>query len=439
MLQFGFQDDGFWTEASLRYHFVQLSTMLYIADMAYNCGYKMNLYEHKIDGISLSDLYTSIIAVSFPGTMLPPVGDGYGRIDYIKNLWVYELLYTRTGKPEFAFLINQKTERSDNALWRGLGEIPQTAAPAEYSRLWLEHGYAILRTQEGPEYWQGDGNTLFASFSNNTGHAQADGLSIMFFGKNRLWLRDTECRNSGRKTFGSDVSQNLNWTTLAHNTVMIDNGNQVRNPRPLRVFDFTITPNVKQVCIGDMSGHLYEGVQQLRTCIATDNYVLDVFEVKADRPRDLAWITHIDADCDDTFSDDWKRSEWKSETGKVFLGERYASQETRQEFWETFVSDDKHFRIDAITTEPASYVKTQFPLKEGNSKAQMQMRMIETKTDSIVYVVLYRTGEQPIDEPVNLSIQEESATHDWNVALKFNDRHESHRITSIGNNIRKGY
>ncbi|MGE4489319.1 MAG: alginate lyase family protein [Kiritimatiellales bacterium] len=430
MLQYGFQDDSLWSEASLHYHFVQLSTMLFVADMAYHYGYQPNLYEHRIAGRSLTDLYASIIDVSFPDTLLPPVGDGYGRFRFLKNYGVYELLYTRTGNLEFAFLLNQNPVRSDDALWWGLSDIPKTDAPAMFSKLWLQHGYAVLRTQEGADYWNGEGRTLFASFSSNSGHAHADGLSIMLFWENHLWLRDTECRNSGRNTFYSDANQKLNWTTLAHNTVMIDGDSQVRNPAPLRVFEFAVTPDVKRLCIGDLSGHLYQGVQQLRTCIATADYVLDIFEIKADRPCDVAWITHVDADCDSVFSNVWKRSEWQAVAGRGFLRNKETSQETRR-FWETFAQNDKHFRIDAVTTQPAKYVKTQFPLNEGNLSEQMLTRMIETVTDRIVFAVLYRCSKQRINEPVSISVQEESATHDWNVELDFNDYHIIHRVTAI--------
>lgn len=447
MLQYGFQDDGIWLEASLPYHFVQLSTMLLVADMSYNCGYKDNLYENKIDGRSLSRLYSNIIDLSFPDTMLPPVGDGYGRTRLLKNYGAYEQLYTRTGKPKFAFLINQNSKRNKDSLLYGTYEIPQNiSVPAVYSRLWMQHGYAILRMQEGTDYWKGEDNTLFASFSNNIAHAHADGLSIMLFAKNHLWLRDAECRNAGVNTFGSDVNQHLNWTTPSHNTVMIDNCNQVRHPKPLGLFEFTILPDIKRLCIGDLNGHLYEGVKQLRTCIVTADYVLDIFEVQADRVRDIAWITHVDAKCDDVFDSKWEQSQWQQKNGTEdvestfdnathvqswsFLKGKQLSQPGKQ-FWETFTNNGKFFRIDVASSKPSVYVKTLYPKDESSPEKNMPMRLIQAKEDSIVYAAVYRVEEKKIETPVNIKIEEESNTGDWDVNLEFNTNRFSHRISAI--------
>ncbi|MFI4911214.1 MAG: alginate lyase family protein [Sedimentisphaeraceae bacterium JB056] len=449
MLQYGFQDDGVWLEASLPYHFVQLSTMIMVADMSYNCGYKTNLYENKIDGRSLSQLYLNIIDLSFPNTMIPPVGDGYGKARFLKNYGVYEQLYTKTGEPGFVFLINQNDKRNNDSLLYGMGEIPQkTAAPEVYSRLWMQHGYAMLRMQEGKDYWKGEGNTLFASFSHNSCHAHADGLSIMLFGEERLWLRDAECKNSGANTFGSDVNQHLNWTTPSHNTVIIDNCNQIRHPEPLGLFEFTVLPDLKRVCIGDLNGHLYEGVKQLRTCIVTDEYVLDVFEVESDEAHDVAWVTHVDARSDDIFSSQWRDEQWTQQqqpddvvktfsnntaiASWSFLGDRQISQ-TGHQFWETFVNGDKNFRIDVVCSEPAKYVKTLFPLDESAPQKQMPMRLIESNADNIVYAALYRISDENIDERVDIVVSEESNTHDWDVVLKFSDQSISHRVAAIEN------
>lgn len=200
--------------------------------------------------------------------------------------------------------------------------------------------------------------------------------------------------------------------------------------------------------MGDLNGHLYEDVKQLRTCIVTDDYVLDVFEVKADGVHDIAWITHVDAQPDKIFDSRWQHTKWPQReqskdidrtflnnttvTSWSFLSDKQTSQTTRQ-FWETFVNGDKHFRMDVVCSEPAMYVKTQFPLDESAPDKQMPMRLIEAKADNIVYAALYRISDKDIDTPVDIVVSEESNTHDWNVILKFDSRSESHRVAAIVN------
>ena len=55
-------------------------------------------------------------------------------------------------------------------------------------------------------------------------------------------------------------------------------------PRRLDLVEFHRLPDVKRLTIGDLAGRLYPGVRQVRTMIARDEYVLDVFQLESPTP-----------------------------------------------------------------------------------------------------------------------------------------------------------
>ena len=176
MLRYGFHDDGLWSEGSLPYNYIQLGAMLLIAEFAHNAGYPVNLYKLAIeDGLTLKQCYDVTFDLVFPDGMLPPVGDGYGGLAYPENRKDFELLYTRLQDPQYAWLIKRSQERGLNALFQGVADLPATSQPpAVFSKLWIRHGMAALRSEEGTDYWNGDGYSLFANFSTNSSHEHAD-------------------------------------------------------------------------------------------------------------------------------------------------------------------------------------------------------------------------------------------------------------------------
>jgi hypothetical protein len=426
-LKYGFEDDGVWLEASLPYHFIQLGTMLRIAEMSYVSGYK-DLYSYSNDdGLSLAQIYGSAVDIVFPDGLLPPIGDGYGELIYPSTYGEYELLYLRTGDQRFAYLLNMNKQRSSDALLWGAGDISTDFVPDTRSRLWPQHGYAALRTQEGKDYWNGKGYSVFASFSNNNTHHHADGLSVMLFSDNHLWLRDSEAHPGRAERWGSEFNQMLNWTTMSHNTVVVDRENQVRNPKPLDLIEFTVLPEAKRLCMGDLNGHLYEGVRQMRTIIATDDYVLDVFEVAADSERDIAWVTHIDADENQIFQTKWQQSQWIDQTPWSFLKGKEISSKA-ESFWETFTQDGKHFRIDLIVDNQAKYIKTNYPTTQGK---YIPMRMIEADgVRRAMFAAVYRVSSEPITSPIEINIKK-GIGENIEILFQRNGRRFSHRVSSL--------
>ena len=86
------------------------------------------------------------------------------------------------------------TTRTPQALFAGVIDLPPAPPPVQSSRLWPEMGYVALRSNEGTNYWSGQGWSLFATFSGQPVHEHADKLSLILFADGHLWLPDSEAR-----------------------------------------------------------------------------------------------------------------------------------------------------------------------------------------------------------------------------------------------------
>lgn len=431
MLRYGFQDDGLWVEGSLPYSYVQLEAMLFIAELAYNAGYPVNLYEYAIDdGVSLKKCYDTVFDLVFPDGLLPPVGDGYGSLHYPGSRKYYERLYTRLGDRRHAWLINHVGKRDREALFWGVADLSVGEPPAASSKLWFRHGYAALRASGGTNYWNGNCGTLFANFSSNPCHSHADKLSIMLYAKGHLWLRDSECKPGRVEKFSSDVNKNLNWTTPSHNTVLIDFKNQARTPpAPLDLVEYTILPDAKRITMGDSTSLLYPGVRQLRTCIVCDDYVIDVFQIKADQPHDISWATHVDAEAVDCFKSDFKSFNLPEDGPWRFIEANDISG-FGEVFWETFYHEGKHFRMDVFSGYPAQYARCSYPLTEGKSPQYIPMRLVTCHGSEAFFAAVYRVGDEAMACPVEFKVNEVMADS-WQLDIQYDEKLFKHRIPRL--------
>lgn len=409
MLQDGFLDEGLWGEASLPYQYVQLEAMLFVADLARNAGYSTDLYTHVVDGRSLRGCFDSAaFGLTFPDGLLPPIGDGYGSLHYPGSYNYYERLYTRLGDSKYAWLIDRSDNRDRDSLFWGVADLPVGGAPPVTSMLWPEHGYAALRTDEGTNYWAGAGWTLFSSFHSTCSHEHADKLSIMLYAKDHLWLRDSEARTAQAEKSNADITVNLNRATASHNTVMIDLEDQkTALYAPLDLLEFSTAPGNRRITVGDSGDRLYPGVRQLRTCIVRDDYVVDVFQVKADEAHNIAWTTHIDGEVYDCFDSVFGSANLSTNGPWQYIQADDVSTPTNI-FWETFSHSGKFFRMDVASSQTAQYTRCRYPLLDTDPSQNIPMRMVGCQAAEATFVAVYRTGDAAITAPVEIKIGEAS-------------------------------
>ncbi len=430
LMRHGFTDDGLWMEGSIPYQFAATAAMLVAAETLENTGHPRSLYRQETaDGRTLKAAYDALFPLLFPDRTLPAIGDCYGQRPHLGKHHDWEILCRRFRDPRYAWLLRDLKERSRQALFDGLAQLPAADPPGQHSRLWPEHGYAALRTVEGPEYWSGRGWTLFATYSNNLVHENADKLSIQLFGEGHLWLSDCEARPGAEHSFSAAVQSQLNRETLCHNALLVDGRSQRHPNRQLDLVEYHVLPNVKRLTIGDVSGRLYPGVRQLRTCIVRAEYVLDFLQVKADKPRELAWIAHVDGTPSAS-------SVEKPLAPAVFPAQppwSYLRTPRRADaanlYWETFRHGDRAFRMDVSCSGPQELVTCGFPKDDGPNPDTIPMRMLRSRAADAWYAAVYRCGTS-LDAPMRLDAAP-GESGNWLVTVALGNTRFTHRVPQL--------
>jgi len=292
LLDDGLVDDGLWRESSLTYHFTAIVPMVYLAEAMAHSGYATNLYTLETPaGRSLRQAFDSMFGVLFPDGTIPPIGDTYGIRRKLSDEFCYYYAYRQYRDPRYAWLLRQAPRTRPELLFVGLAdgavEIPRAG-----TRLYREHGLALLRQHRDASYWTKPGWCAFLNFGRSDVHHHQDRLSLMVFGAGKLLEPDVESRATVPHAFSARVQRELNRTALSQNTVMVDYRSQRSIRKGLQVVQLRDAPDEKRVCVADPNGSLYAGVRQMRCIVVRPHYVLDVFQLESDQEHDYSWITH---------------------------------------------------------------------------------------------------------------------------------------------------
>jgi len=154
--------------------------------------------------------------------------------------------------------------------------------PPVSSKIWPDFGLAILRAEESPAYWTSDAPVVFQLMTKGYGHDHDDKFSIIFHGAGRLLYPDYNAIQY--------ESANIGWTrsTIAHNTLMVDQGNTRRvGPSDVR---HAFAPEVKYLATS--ASGVFEKVDQTRALLLTHEYLLDVFQAASPTPRVYDYLLH---------------------------------------------------------------------------------------------------------------------------------------------------
>ena len=294
LIEDGLLDHGLWRESSLVYQFAAIAPMFVFARAEARMGAEDPLSERTLaNGRTLKQGFDAMFDVLAPDGLIPPLGDAYAMRQRLWNMPLYEQVWSLWRDPHHAWLVSLNPEASADALF--MPPLPEQLTPPPIRSILLpEHGYVFLRTHSDADYWQNDAaRCAFLTYDRSNVHANADKLSVMWFGEGRMLLSDVEGKTTSVHAFSSQIQRELNRGALSQNTVMIDGRDQICHPRMLRLIEYNDLPTEKRVSAGDLEGILYEGVRQMRTISLTEEYMLDVFQVACDRERQIDWIMHV--------------------------------------------------------------------------------------------------------------------------------------------------
>ncbi len=388
LIEYGSMDDGLWFESSLNYHFTAVHGLVEFARQLANSNHAVNLWHHEFaNGRSLKQLFTGPINTLFPDETIPMIGDTYGRQLKLGNVKVYFLAYDAYRTPEIAWVIRAPEDIPADALFlRHLPEKP--AAPAMYSRVWPEHGYIALRTQEGQDYWRGDGYSVFFSFDINSVHSHNDKFDLMVFGRGAHLATDPEALASATHAFSAQVQAELNRSTICHNTVMVDRCEQRPIGTKLELVEFITAPETKMATVADREGRVYPGVKMMRTVAATPDYVLDVFQVTSDEEHTYEYLFHS---LDDKGSFDAGEGFESIEIGDAppWKWIRNARSRKMEGDWQATARQGDLVMRFMMLGEPGTQVITcEFPKKDDFSPVPYPMLITRRQAKSTVFISL---------------------------------------------------
>lgn len=430
LIRHGFTDDGLWREGSIPYQFAATIPLVKAAELLDNARHARSLYRggQTGDGRDLRLAHIALLNLLFPDRRLPTVGDCYAVRRHLGEYGDFEVLCRRFSDPRLAWLLRDTEKRSERALFEGAADLPVGVPPEQHSRLWPEAGYVALRSVEGAEYWSGRGWTLFGTYSGNHVHSNADKLSIQLFGEGHLWLPDLEARSSEVHAFSSNVQAQLNRHTICHNTLLVDGRSQRHPGKRLDLIEYHVLPSVKRVTMGDLNERLYPDVKQVRTCIVRDEYVLDVFQVAADKPRQLAWLVHVDGTSTGGSAGQSARADLP-DTGawSYLLSPRKA--DPNKTCWEAFRHGDRHFRIDLKCSVPAELVQCGFPRDDSDNPEVVPMRIFRAEATEAWFAAIYQCGSVPPHAArVSLAPGE---LGNWTATVEINSCRLNHRVPRL--------
>lgn len=268
----GVSADGLWLEGSLGYHFYAMSGMWPLMEAARNCG--MDLYEPKF-----KSLFDGPFALAMPNLMLPNFNDS-GLSPLEDHAGLYELAYARFHDPKYVSILKQSGRDDRLALLFGVTNLPAGEAPTHLAtRNLAASGYAILERGQGT-----NATWLALKYGpHGGGHGHPDKNSFILYARGQVLAPDV-----GTHAYGSPLHTGWDKTTLAHNTLVVDEKSQAPAQGKCLAFgredgvDYSVTE----------AGPIYEGVHFTRTvAMISSNLVVFVDQIQAVEPHtfDLAY------------------------------------------------------------------------------------------------------------------------------------------------------
>ncbi|MBN2581555.1 MAG: alginate lyase family protein [Planctomycetes bacterium] len=301
------RDDGLCYESSTHYHFATLYGLMVLAELVRHCPrLGRDLYRLTCaNGRMLKQMFDAPLGLLLPNGELPPVGDCYAdrRPLAARSGQFYEVAFVVYGDPRYSWLLQQGGPRaSAAALFCGADRLEPAEPPLGRSRLWIEHGYALLTSRCGRGYWESEalgrpvGMVAFLAGDLSGIHHHNDAMSLQVAAGGQLWTEDVESRAVESHGFSASIQKAFNRTVMAHNTVVVDGRDRTTLRRPVPVTEFKELPGCRTVTMTDLEGRLYSGVRMARGVAVTPEYCLDLFQAASDAEHTYDWLVHPRSD-----------------------------------------------------------------------------------------------------------------------------------------------
>ncbi|WP_020620408.1 S-layer homology domain-containing protein [Paenibacillus daejeonensis] len=297
--------DGFWYEGAIGYHVYAQYALLHHAIGLRGMGYDLfasepfkKTFDMPLDyafpdlGIinsNNSSKYPTSLAA--PGRVVPM---DYEAVYAHYNDPVYgallDRLYEENGRPRGGYIVAGDPTSGiagEQALFFGKPVIDNVGEWPSASRNFEGLGHAVLRSGTG-----NDQLYALVDYGNHGGyHGHFDKLHLEVFGQGERLAPD-----KGIPAYSNSMFETYYKKTFAHNTVTVDgdtqqipteNGAEIHEPTKL------FLPGEAFGIMTNSSTKAYAGMQRYeRTVAVTGDYLIDLFTVASDTPRQYDWLLH---------------------------------------------------------------------------------------------------------------------------------------------------
>lgn len=253
----GVTADGMWWEGAWGYHFYTLSSLWPLTEAARYCG--INLY-----GEELKRMYDAPFRFMMPNFHLPAFNDST-EVNLQAQAPTYELAYARYKNPLYLPLLVSSNRQNDFALWFGEENLPNPSPIAWHRANYPASGYAILAKGRGEK-----ATWLCLKYGpHGGGHGHPDKLHLELYSNGASISADP-----GMARYGVPIHGDWYRTTVAHNTVVVDEKDQ--QPAEGKCLRFGDTDGVDFV-VAD-AGPIYPDVRFVRAVALLDEDVIVVLD-----------------------------------------------------------------------------------------------------------------------------------------------------------------
>jgi hypothetical protein len=270
----GVRDDGMWLEGASGYHFFTIDGLWPLAEAARHCG--IDLYTPRF-----KSMFDGPLNLAMPDLRLPNFNDS-GIVELTSRADQYELAYARWKDANYLSLISGKNRNGRLSLLYGVPDLPNAEAASDVlgrgrSRNLPASGFAIL--ENGTEE---DSTWLCLKYGpHGGGHGHFDKNHFILWSHGAILMPD-----AGTHAYGSPLHSSWDKTSLAHNTLVVDEKSQ--DPSEGKCLAFGSSNGV-DYAVTD-AGPIYK-----------DANVRFVRSVAMVNPNLIVVIDQIDADAEHTY------------------------------------------------------------------------------------------------------------------------------------------
>ncbi|MBI5383982.1 MAG: heparinase II/III family protein [Verrucomicrobia bacterium] len=267
----GVLPDGPWYEGAWGYHFYTMSAVWHLTEGAFHCG--IDLY-----GPEFKRMFDAPIAMAMPDLVLPAFNDSH-TVNVAGSAALYETALARYHDDRYRIVLARSGRNSDAALLHGVpatGQVPDFK-PASHN--YTASGNAVLTAGAGAK-----ATWLCLDYGpHGGGHGHPDKLGFVLYGQGQVLAPDP-----GTANYGVPIQAGWFRTTLAHNTLIVDE--QSQKPAEGKCEAFLATNGFSAVMAS--AGKIYAGVNFTRTvALIGEKLLVFIDQIQADQPHtfDLAY------------------------------------------------------------------------------------------------------------------------------------------------------